>query len=69
MATEMVTGNANTMCDLYCSNKVRFFIPLHINCFPAEREEEANSGTASKNFVNISLQHPVGGEKEKNILN
>lgn len=41
------------------------FIPLHINCFPAEREEEANSGTASKNFVDISLQHPVGDIKRK----
>ena len=39
-----------------------FFLPLHINSFPTEREEEANSRPAGENFIDVALQHSVGGE-------
>lgn len=35
------------------------FIPLHIDSFPTERKEEANSCPPRNNFINVLLQHPV----------
>lgn len=54
MENETKTENA-TMGHLY--------IPLHIHSFATEREEEPNSCTAGKNFLNVQFQQ--SGEKNK----